>query len=270
MDTATITPAWWPKAAEQWSEADRSLLSRLDPQRLPGHVAIIMDGNGRWARAHGLPDRISGHEAGIEAVRAVTRTCAELGIRILTLYAFSKENWARPAAEVGALMSLLSRFLVAERHVLEEKDIQLRTIGRIEDLPPDAQGALKETVSLTTQNRRMILNIALSYGGRDEIIRAARELGEQVRRGRIAPHQIDEARFSGLLDTAGLPDPDLLVRTSGEMRVSNFLLWQIAYAEIHVTPVLWPDFGRGPFLEALIDYQGRERRYGLVLDPETS
>lgn len=255
---------WWPEASKGWSAEEIELLAQLVPERLPAHVAIIMDGNGRWARQRGYLDRIRGHEAGIESVREATRTSAQLHLKVLTLYAFSKENWRRPKTEIAALMELLRRFLIAERDELMENDIRLRAIGNLDDLPGGARGALDETMRLTAQNGGMQLVLSLSYGGRDEIVRAARKIADQARAGRIDPAKIDESLIDGALDTAGLPDPDLLVRTSGEMRVSNFLLWQIAYAEIFVTPVLWPDFRRRQLLEALADYQRRERRYGGV------
>jgi undecaprenyl diphosphate synthase len=267
-DTAIKTPGWWPAAAADWSDAERALLARLDPARLPAHVAVIMDGNGRWARQRGFIDRIRGHEAGIEAVRETTRTCAQLGLKALTLYAFSKENWRRPEPEVRALMALLTRFLVIERDELMENHIRLGTIGRREDLPERVRAALDETMALTAGNTGLRLTLALSYGGRDELVRAAREMARRARRGELDPETIDETCFAGLLDTAGLPDPDLLVRTSGELRISNFLLWQAAYAEIYVTPVLWPDFRRLQLLEALVEYQHRERRYGGVVEAD--
>jgi len=267
---AGVSPSqqsWWPEAASSWSAAERELLARLRPDRLPAHVAVIMDGNGRWARQRGLLDRIRGHEAGIDSVREITTSAAQLRLRALTLYAFSKENWRRPAREINALMALLTRFLVAERPELMGNNIRLQTIGVPADLPADARAALDETRRLTAGNSGLILNLALSYGGRDEIVRAAAALARAARDGRLDPDRIGEAEFAAALDTAGLPEPDLLVRTSGENRVSNFLLWQIAYAEIYVTPVLWPDFRRAQLLEALIDYQRRERRYGMVAEP---
>ena len=233
--------SWWPEAAAQWNEAERALLARLTLEQLPAHVAIIMDGNGRWARQRGFFDRIRGHEAGIDSVREATRTCAQLRLKALTLYAFSKENWRRPEREVAALMALLTRFLIGERPELLENNVRLQAIGAPGELPADARQALAETIRLTAANTGLILNLALSYGGRDEIVRAARRLAERARNGQLDPARIDEAAFDRALDTAGLPEPDLLVRTSGELRISNFLLWQIAYAEIHVTPVLWPD-----------------------------
>jgi undecaprenyl diphosphate synthase len=256
--------AWWPEAAHKWAESDVHLLRRLDPDRLPAHVAVIMDGNGRWARQRGFLDRIRGHEAGIEAVRETTRTAAELGLQVLTLYAFSKENWTRPGREVKALMGLLTHFLVAERDELMENNIRLRMIGREEDLPAKARDKLFESMDLTSGNSGMVLNLALSYSSRDELTRVTRDIARLVQSGEIELSEIDRDTIDGLLDTSGLPEPDLLIRTSGEMRISNFLLWQIAYAEIHVTPVLWPDFRRAQFLEALIDYQGRDRRFGGI------
>jgi undecaprenyl diphosphate synthase len=263
-NAAITNQDWWPAAAAEWSDDERALLARLDPVRLPAHVAVIMDGNGRWARGRGYLDRIKGHEAGIESVREATRTCAQLGLNALTLYAFSKENWRRPKTEVHALMALLTRFLVAERDELMENNVRLGTIGRREDLPDRARAELAETMRLTAANAGLRLTLALSYGGRDELMRAVREAARRVKAGELDPESVDEAYVDRLLDTNGLPDPDLLVRTSGELRISNFLLWQAAYAEIYVTPVLWPDFRRLHLLQALVDYQGRERRYGGV------
>ncbi|MCH8333181.1 isoprenyl transferase [Candidatus Sumerlaeota bacterium] len=256
--------AWPPSATENWEEADRGLLDQLGPEDLPHHIAVIMDGNGRWARARGLIDRIRGHEAGIESVRETTRTCAALGIEALTLYSFSKENWQRPAREVAALMRLLERFAVQERDELMDNGVRLKTIGNLEDLPESVQSALAETMRLTENNTGTTLVLALSYGGRDEIIRAVRRLGRRIALGELDPGDIDEDSFSALLDTAEFPAPDLLIRTSGEFRLSNFLLWQIAYAELYVTPVLWPDFRRPHLLEALIDFKKRDRRFGRV------
>jgi undecaprenyl diphosphate synthase len=226
-----------------------------------------MDGNGRWARSRGFMDRIRGHEAGIESVREATRTCAQLRLKALTLYAFSKENWRRPATEIAALMELLRRFVVAERGELMENNIRLTTIGRREDLPDSARVELERSIELTRANSGLTLCLALSYGGRDELVRAARRLAEQVAAGRLDPSQIEPVTLAAALDTAGLPEPDLLIRTSGELRISNFLLWQIAYAEIYVTPVLWPDFRRRHLLEALADFQKRDRRFGMVGSP---
>jgi undecaprenyl diphosphate synthase len=226
-------------------------------------VAIIMDGNGRWAKQR-LLSRVKGHEKGAEAVRTTVRTCRELGIPFLTLYAFSTENWQRPRTEVSALMRLLRRFLQAELKELIETGIRLHAIGRRERLPEDVQRALAAAINDTRQNATLQLNLALSYGGRDEITRAAQALAAEVQAGRLRPADITEDLLSARLDTAGIPDPDLLIRTGGDMRVSNFLLWQLAYTEIFVTPTLWPDFNRALFQQILDDFQSRERRFGRV------
>jgi undecaprenyl diphosphate synthase len=220
-----------------------------------------MDGNGRWATARGLP-RVAGHEAGAESVREITRACRRKGIQALTLYSFSTENWRRPEDEVGALMGLLARFLVEERREILDNDIRLNAIGQLDRLPLAVRAALKELMHASRQNRGMVLTLALSYGSRAEIVEAARSLAKKAAAGRLKPDAIDEAAFAAELGTAGLPDPDLLVRTSGELRLSNFLLWQLAYAEMYVTDVLWPDF-RTPQLEAALEAYGtRERRFG--------
>ncbi len=237
--------------------------TQLDPQRLPTHVAIIMDGNGRWAKKR-LLNRIQGHEKGAETVRTIVRTCREAGIAHLTLYAFSTENWQRPKVEVEALMMLLKRFLVEEQSELMENRIRLNAIGQIERLPESVRKQLHSTMHLTAENRKMTLHLALSYGGRSEIIRMVRTIAETTASGGIGGGDITEETVSRHLYTAGIPDPDLLIRTSGEMRISNFLLWQIAYAEIFVTDTLWPDFGREEFLDILQAYQKRERRFGRV------
>jgi undecaprenyl diphosphate synthase len=226
-------------------------------------VAIIMDGNGRWAKQRQL-SRIKGHETGAEAVRTTVRTCRELGIPFLTLYAFSTENWQRPKTEVNALMGLLRRFLEAELRELLKNGIRLHVIGRRERLPANVQRALDAAVRDTRQNSALRLTLALSYGGRDEITRAARSLAAEVQAGRMRPADITEELLSARLDTAGIPDPDLLIRTGGDMRVSNFLLWQLAYTEIFVTPTLWPDFTPELFQQILRDFQSRERRFGRV------
>jgi undecaprenyl diphosphate synthase len=222
-----------------------------------------MDGNGRWAQKRFL-SRIKGHEKGSEAVRTAVRTCREIGIPHLTLYAFSTENWQRPKVEVEALMVLLKKFLRQERRDMMDKDIRLFTIGQTDRLPADVKEALLETIAATKDNASLQLTIALSYGSRNEICQASRRIAAEVEKGRLTAAEIDDRLFSKYLMTAGMPDPDLLIRTSGEMRISNFLLWQIAYAEIYVTPTLWPDFGAGEFIRILKDYQGRERRYGQV------
>jgi undecaprenyl diphosphate synthase len=228
-------------------------------ERLPAHVAIIMDGNGRWASQRHLP-RVEGHRAGIAAVREVVEASARLGIDVLTLYAFSVENWKRPRAEVATLMTLLKRYLRLEIGTLIDNNIRFTVIGRQDELDPDIRDELAEAVARTSVNTGMLFNIALNYGGRAEIVDAARRL---LREG-VAPDTLDEQRFADFLYTAGQPDPDLLIRTSGEMRVSNFLLWQIAYAEIWVTDTLWPDFRAQHLLEAILAYQKRERRYGGI------
>ena len=235
----------------------------LDPTKLPAHVAIIMDGNGRWAKKR-LLNRINGHEKGSETVRAVVRTCREIGIPYLTLYAFSTENWQRPKTEVEALMTLLKNFLLSEQKELLENNIRLRVIGQVERLPAKVQQALRETMTATENNTAMTLILALSYGGRAEIIRMVQEVALRVKREEVDPQAITAELIAEHLYTRDIPDPDLLIRTSGEMRISNFLLWQIAYSEIFVTPTLWPDFSREELLEILKDYQSRERRFGRV------
>jgi undecaprenyl diphosphate synthase len=233
----------------------------LDPKRLPRHVAIIMDGNGRWARARGLP-RIEGHRRGKEAVRAVVETARRLGIPFLSLYAFSSENWNRPQEEVDALMGLLRRYLATELRKMMRNQVRLLAIGNLERLPRSVQEALRRNMEATRHNTGMTVVLAVSYGGREEIATAMRAMAREVRRGDLEPDDINESVISRHLSTAGVPDPDLLIRTSGEMRVSNFLLWQIAYSELLITPTLWPDFGEAEFVAALSHYQGRERRFG--------
>lgn len=232
-------------------------------ENLPEHIAIIMDGNGRWAKKR-LLNRVRGHEKGSDTVREVVRTCRELGIGVLTLYAFSTENWQRPQAEVSALMALLQRFLKSEQDEMMSNGIRLDAIGQIERLPAKVRRALDETRALTASNTGMQLNLALSYGSRAELQSMVRSISRDVADGRLKPEDIDESVISDHLYTRGLPDPDLLIRTSGEWRISNFLLWQIAYSEIHITPTLWPDFGREELIRILMDYQKRERRYGRV------
>lgn len=227
----------------------------------PRHVAIIMDGNGRWATSRGLP-RIAGHEAGAESVRDITRACREWGVQVLTLYSFSTENWKRPADEVAGLMTLLGRYLLEERSEILNNNIRLETIGETERLPLAVRASLKELMMASRKNTGMVLNLALSYGGRAEILEATRKLAKKVSTGRLRVEQIDEATFSAELQTAGLPDPDLVVRTSGEFRISNFLLWQLAYAEFYVTDTLWPDFRRDELRRAFDSFGSRERRFG--------
>jgi undecaprenyl diphosphate synthase len=235
----------------------------LVKKTLPRHLAIIMDGNGRWARQKSLT-RIEGHIKGIEAVRTVVTTCRELGIGFLTLYAFSIENWRRPENEVLALMDLLQKFLRGELREMLENNISLRAIGDLDSLPPDAYQTLVDTVDKTAHCDGMVLTLALSYSGRDEIIRAFRSLMADIGNKRICPEQISEETLSNYLSTKDIPDPDLLIRTSGEYRISNFLLWQMAYTEIYVTETLWPDFGKENLIKALLNYQSRERRFGLT------
>src|SRR6187549_1712581 len=238
---------------------DETLARQVRFDQLPAHIAIIMDGNGRWAAQRHLP-RVEGHRAGIDSVRDVVETSARLGIGVLTLYAFSVENWKRPRTEVNMLMMLLKRYIRLELGTLLQNNIRFRVIGRADELAPDVQHELELDIRKTEKNTGMLFNIALNYGGRAEIVDAARRA---IASG-LSADDLDEARFSSLLYTAGQPDPDLLIRTSGEMRISNFLLWQIAYSEIWVTDTLWPDFRRRDLLEAIVAYQKRDRRYGGI------
>jgi undecaprenyl diphosphate synthase len=246
--------AWIPPGSP-----DEAIARQVNFEQLPAHIAIIMDGNGRWAAQRHLP-RVEGHRAGIDSVRDVVETSARLGIEVLTLYAFSVENWKRPRAEINTLMMLLKRYLRLELSTLLKNNIRFRVIGREDELAPDVRHELEIGIRQTATNSGMLFNIALNYGGRAEIIDAAR----RVLAAGISPEDLDERRFSEFLYTAGQPDPDLLIRTSGEMRVSNFLLWQIAYSEIWVTETLWPDFRRRHLLEAVVAYQKRDRRYGGI------
>jgi undecaprenyl diphosphate synthase len=242
------------------SSEDFALALQIDPARLPAHIAIIMDGNGRWAKRRRLP-RVAGHRAGVPPVRSTVENCARLGIHALTLYAFSAENWKRPRAEVEALWRLLRRYLTSELDLMHRHDIRFTAIGRLNVLPDFVRAELDAVIRSTERNAGMQLNLAINYGGRAELVDAVARLVEDARRG---PVEIDEAAISARLYTAGMPDPDLLIRTSGEMRVSNFLLWQIAYAELYVTETLWPDFDRAELLRAILDYQKRDRRFGGV------
>lgn len=233
---------------------------------LPRHIAVIMDGNGRWAESRGLP-RLSGHEEGANSVREITRACREKGVQALTLYSFSTENWKRPPDEVAGLMSLLARYLVEERAEILDNGVRLNAIGQVDKLPAPVRLALKELMHASRHNAQpgkpgMVLTLALSYGGRAEIVEAARTLAKQCQTGRLRPDAITEELLAGALGTAGLPDPDLLIRTSGELRLSNFLLWQLAYAEMYVTETHWPDFRRPQLDEALAAFGSRERRFG--------
>ncbi len=240
-----------------------SLKPHLDPDRLPAHVAIIMDGNGRWARKRGLP-RVAGHREGIKSVRAVVEASREIGISVLTLYAFSSENWKRPRGEVTMLMRLLSGYLRDELANLKEHGIRLRTIGHPEHLPKYVQRELERTRDETRDNTDMVLNLALSYGSRAEIVEAAQEFAAQVQAQGARPEDLTEARFASYLHTDGLPDPDLVIRSGGEHRVSNFLLWQLSYAELYITDAPWPDFREADLYAALLDFQRRQRRFGGV------
>jgi undecaprenyl diphosphate synthase len=233
----------------------------LDPERLPGHIAVIMDGNGRWARQRGLP-RVQGHAQGVQSVRSTVEECCKLGIGQLTLYCLSSENWKRPQTELDFLMALLEQYLIEERAEILEQNIRFSVIGRRSELPPAVLREIDENVRQTADNTGMGLCLAINYGGRTELIDAVRSLAAQVRDGQLKPEQIDEAVISGALYTAGMPDPDLLIRTAGEMRVSNFLLWQISYAELWVTERCWPDFDPPTLKQALLDYARRERRFG--------
>ena len=242
---------------------EQALLRSIDFSRLPRHVAIIMDGNGRWAKLR-HKRRVEGHRAGIAAVRDTVEASARLGLQVLTLYAFSMENWKRPKTEVATLMGLLKHYLRSELKTLLRNNIRFNVIGRPEDLPRDVQGELQRGMERTAANTGLLFNIALNYGGRAEITDAARRLLKDILANGRDPSKIDESTLSSYLYTAGQPDPDLLIRTSGELRISNFLLWQIAYAEIWVTDVLWPDFRRRHLLQAIVDYQKREPRYGGI------
>jgi len=245
------------------SSPSSTILAELDTSKLPAHIAIIMDGNGRWAKKR-LLNRISGHEKGSDTVRTVVRTCREIGVPYLTLYAFSTENWQRPQFEVEALMTLLKKFLESEQNEMVENNIRLRVIGQVDRLPEKVQEVLHQTMKATRDNTAMTLILALSYGGRAEIVRMVQEVVNKIRHGEVDPDSITAEMVADHLYTRDIPDPDLLIRTSGEMRISNFLLWQIAYTEIFVTPTLWPDFSRDELLQILKDYQSRERRFGQV------
>ncbi len=237
----------------------------LDPNRIPRHVAIVMDGNGRWAKQRKKP-RIYGHKVGADSVREVVETSREIGIGHLTLYAFSSENWKRPKQEVSGLMNILKSYLVSELGRLEKNEIRLNCIGDSFQLPESVRKTLEDSISRTAGNDKMVLNLALSYGARDEICMTVRAIAEACRQGEIVPEQINHELISDRLYTGGQPDPDLLIRTGGERRLSNFLLWQASYAELYFTETMWPDFRKRAFLEAVIDFQGRERRFGKTGD----
>lgn len=244
-------------------EIDKQIAQLRGSKNLPSHVAIIMDGNGRWAQNRKLP-RIAGHRASRESVRSVVRTSAQIGISFLTLYAFSLENWHRPKAEVKGLMTFFKKVLTEEYEELDKNGVQLRAIGKLDLLPAKTKDALDETIEKLKHNDRLVLTLAISYGGRAEILDAVKRMAEKIRTNAIEPGEIDEAAFSNCLYDPSLPDPDLLIRTSGEMRISNFLLWQIAYTEIYVTVKLWPDFRGTDLIDSIRDFQNRERRFGLI------
>lgn len=235
----------------------------IDPDRLPIHVAIIMDGNGRWAQEKNRP-RLYGHKVGVESVQKIVSCASELGIKVLTLYAFSSENWKRPSDEVSGLMALLKGYLLSELAKMVQNRVRLVSIGNTQKLPRDVREVLEKTMQETAGNDGLILNLALSYGGRDEIIRAVRNISAEVVAERLSLNEIDENLITTHLYTAGLPEPDLLIRTGGEARLSNFLLWQASYAEIYFTDTMWPDFRQEAFYDAIAEYQGRERRFGRV------
>ncbi|PYM07498.1 MAG: isoprenyl transferase [Candidatus Rokuibacteriota bacterium] len=242
---------------------ETELLELVRTQPAPQHVAVIMDGNGRWATRRGLP-RVAGHSEGVKAARTIVRAADALGIRYLTLYAFSSENWSRPSDEVSMLMSLLERSIHRELPELMARNVRLRVIGRAEGVPHEVKRGIDNVMDETAGNTGMTLFMAFNYGGRDELVDACRALARQVQAGELRPDDIDDGRIARALYTGGAPDPDLLIRTSGEMRISNFLLWQIAYTELWVTPVLWPDFGTHDLYRAIVEYQRRERRFGGV------
>lgn len=245
------------------------LRESIIPEKLPSHIAVIMDGNGRWAKLHGKP-RVFGHKNGVVSVREITEAAAELGISYLTLYAFSTENWSRPQLEVNALMALLVETIKKELNTLHKNNIRLHAIGDLSRLPEKTRSALQEAIDATSCNDRMTLILALNYSSRWEIVEAAKALAQKVRDGQISPENIDAEMFSRHLTTASIPDPELLIRTSGEYRISNFLLWQSAYAEFYFTQVLWPDFRKDDLYRAIIDFQNRERRFGKISEQLTS
>ncbi len=240
-------------------------MPEIDQNQLPRHIAIIMDGNGRWAKQHAM-GRIRGHKKGAQAVRTTVTACRELGISCLTLFAFPSENWGRPGEEVSALMNLLADYLDKEAPTMQKQEIRLTTIGDIDRLYAPVREKLLEVQKLTRQNNKMVLNLALSYGSRDEILAAVKKMLADSREGKLSPDSVDQDVFERYLYTSGMPDPDLLIRTSGEYRISNFLLWQMAYTELYFTDVLWPDFKKDDLLKAIAAYQSRERRFGLTSD----
>ena len=244
----------------------QTLPASLDPARLPAHVAVIMDGNGRWARQRNLP-RVMGHREGVEALKRTLRLCSDWGIGSLTAYAFSTENWSRPGEEVSFLMALFERVLARELQALEREQVRIRFLGELQQLPDGLQQRIADATERTAHNTGIHFTVCTNYGGRRELVLAARRLAEQVAAGQLDPAAIDENSFAAELHTAGEVDPDLLIRTSGDHRISNFLLWQLAYAELHITDVLWPDFNEAALTRALLDYQSRQRRFGGVHSP---
>lgn len=257
-----IVGFWRKKESKEHAGAEvRRLLQKIDLNRLPVHVAIIMDGNGRWAMQRGLP-RAFGHRAGVESLRDIVKACSELRIKVLTVYAFSTENWKRPQEEVNVLMDLLVEYLNNEIEELCKNGVRINPIGRLKDLPGSALEALRMATERSRNNQGLVLNVALNYGGRAEIVDAVRTIASEVKNGALSIEQIDSNIISKHLYTAGQPEPDLLIRPSGDFRISNFLLWQLAYTEFWLTPVLWPDFRRVHLLKAIVEYQRRERRFG--------
>ncbi|MDJ1178889.1 isoprenyl transferase [Roseofilum sp. BLCC_M91] len=241
----------------------KTLPSDLDPQKLPRHVAVIMDGNGRWAQRRGLP-RIMGHPRGVDALRELVRCCDDWGIQALTVYAFSTENWNRPQQEVNVIMTLIEQFLRWELPELMQRQIHLELVGKLQELPESLKKQMHRSVGSTTENQGMRFTVATNYGGRQEILQVCQALAAEVKQGTLNPEDIDQALFERHLCTVGIGDPDLLIRTSGEMRISNFLLWQLAYSEIYITDTLWPDFDRAQMHRALWEFQKRDRRFGKV------
>lgn len=250
---------WFQK--QKTAEAYQEQYKTIDFTKIPAHIAIIMDGNGRWAKRRGMP-RVFGHRAGAETLRSIVKTASEIGVKVLTAYAFSTENWKRPAEEVNFLMNLLSEYLDSEIDELNQNGVVLRFIGKIEELAPALQEKMRHAVKRTENNSGLILNLAVNYGGRAELLQAVRAIVHDVTTGRLTENEITETTLEGHLYTAGLPDPDLLIRPSGDHRISNYLLWQLAYTEFWFTSINWPDFKPEHFIEAIRDYQNRERRFG--------
>ena len=250
-------------------ELKEQLKQQIDMERLPQHIAIIMDGNGRWAKERGKA-RIFGHQSAIQSVREVSEACAEFGVSYLTLYAFSTENWSRPMAEVNGLMSLLAQTIKAETATLNKNNIRLNAIGDLKSLPQTNYDQLMQAIEDTSRNTRMTLTLALSYSGRWDLTQASRRMAEDVAQGKLQPEAVNDALVSSYLSTAGIPDPELLIRTSGEERISNFLLWQLAYSELYFTPIYWPDFRKADLYEAILNYQHRERRFGKTSEQVTN